>query len=89
MLPLCGCTEIFVDRSKNLAGECQSVTGTLHKESKIGTLADFLDLHLADFIPRVLAKIESVIVVITLYCSLSLSIAREFDFGDGLDRFRV
>jgi hypothetical protein len=48
--------------------------GALRKNSKIGTFTDFLDLHLADSIPRVLAKMESAILAITLYRSLPLSI---------------
>jgi hypothetical protein len=61
--------------------------GALRKNSKIGTFTDFLDLHLADSIPRVLAKMESAILAITLYCSLPLSITldRKFNFGNALD----
>ena len=51
-----------------LIGLLLSTSGTL------GTFANFLDLHLADSIPRVLTKIESAILAITLYCSLSLLI---------------
>jgi hypothetical protein len=55
---------------------------TLCKKSKIGTFADFLDLHLADSIPRVLPEIETAILVI----SNSLALNREFKFGNALDR---
>jgi hypothetical protein len=47
------------------------MAGTLCKKSKIGTFADFLDLHMADSIPRVLHEIETAILVITLSRSQS------------------
>jgi hypothetical protein len=40
------------------------------KKSKIGTFTHFLDLQLADSILRVLAELESAILVLTLYRSL-------------------
>jgi hypothetical protein len=58
---------------------------------KIGTFTDFLDLHLADSIPRVLAKIESAILAIALYHSLLLSITlnQEFNFGHSLNHSSI
>jgi hypothetical protein len=41
-------------------------TGILRKKSKIANFADFLELHLADTISRVMAQIESAILAITL-----------------------
>jgi hypothetical protein len=66
---------------------------TLCKKSKIGTFADFLDLHLADSIPRVLPEIETAILVISNSLAASQSRVQvwqcsrsKFDFGDALDQ---
>jgi hypothetical protein len=63
------------------------LSGTLQKNQKIkiGTFTDFLDLHLADSIARVLPKIETTILAMLSNETLILvsSLNHILDFGDG------